>query len=502
MKKIYVRRKIDPTKSLSAMSPEVASEWHPTKNGDLKPDQFTFRSGWKVWWKCKDGHEWNSTIASRTNGVNCGICWNLKRSKKRITDKNSFVKKYPNLVLEWHPTKNSDKNPNDFSYGNKTKVWWKCLKGHEWEAQIGSRTSGRSCPFCSGNKISNLNKLSLLSPNLVAEWHPTKNGNKTPNDFSFKSQKKVWWKCLKGHEWEASISNRSGGTGCRYCAPQSSKPEMRILTELKSIFSVESRFKIHKTEIDIYIPKFKIGIEYDGNYYHMNFEEKDLNKINFLSSYNITLIRVREFPLKKLTNNDVEIKGLNLTKTDINKILDKILPYVDNEVKIQIDKYKISSSFVNEELFLKYLSYFPSPFPTGSLHTKFPEIAKEWNLSKNFPLTSENFSYGSKHKAWWKCKKGHEWQMTINSRTGTQKQSCPFCSGKKISNENQLTIKYPNLVAEWHPTKNVGLKPDDFSFGSNKKVWWKCKKGHEWLASIANRASKGSGCKFCSGWKK
>ena len=84
MKKIYVRRKIDPTKSLSAMSPEVASEWHPTKNGDLKPDQFTFRSGWKVWWKCKDGHEWNSTIASRTNGVNCGICWNLKRSKKRI----------------------------------------------------------------------------------------------------------------------------------------------------------------------------------------------------------------------------------------------------------------------------------------------------------------------------------------------------------------------------------------------------------------------------------
>ena len=32
---------------------------------------------------------------------------------------------------------------------------------------------------------------------------------------------------------------------------------------------------------------------------------------------------------------------------------------------------------------------------------------------------------------------------------------------------------------------------------SNKKVWWKCQKGHEWITSVANR-SKGNGCPYCS----
>ena len=51
---------------LATINPRLASEWHPTKNGNLKPVDVTIGSGKKVWWKCsKCGHEWQAIIESR-----------------------------------------------------------------------------------------------------------------------------------------------------------------------------------------------------------------------------------------------------------------------------------------------------------------------------------------------------------------------------------------------------------------------------------------------------
>ena len=52
-------------------------------------------------------------------------------------------------------------------------------------------------------------------PELAEQWHPTKNGDLTPQDVVSGSHRKVWWKCPDcGYEWEASIANRSRGRGC------------------------------------------------------------------------------------------------------------------------------------------------------------------------------------------------------------------------------------------------------------------------------------------------
>jgi DNA-directed RNA polymerase subunit RPC12/RpoP len=61
---------------------------------------------------------------------------------------------------------------------------------------------------------------SLLEINsaLAGQWHPIKNGSLTPSDLTPGSNKKVWWVCTKGHEWQATISNRNRGRGCPYCA--------------------------------------------------------------------------------------------------------------------------------------------------------------------------------------------------------------------------------------------------------------------------------------------
>ena len=55
---------------------------------------------------------------------------------------------FPNIAKEWHPTKNNNLKPEDFVKGSNKKVWWKCIKGHEWEKIIVKRTQGSNCPHC------------------------------------------------------------------------------------------------------------------------------------------------------------------------------------------------------------------------------------------------------------------------------------------------------------------------------------------------------------------
>ncbi len=69
---------------------------------------------------------------------------------------------------------------------------------------------------------------------------------------------------------------------------------------------------------------------------------------------------------------------------------------------------------------------------------------------------------------------------------------------KKLKPKRKLLCEYPHLVEEWHPTKNGKRKPKEFSYGSTKKMWWKCLAcQHEWMARVNNRTS-GRGCSQCS----
>ena len=199
--------------SLRTLNPELAKQWHPTKNGDLTPDRVTVSAGKKVWWICDKGHEWEATINSRTSGRGCPFC-----SGKRVCDDNSLQTSNPELAKYWHPTKNGDLTPGDVTVGSDKKVWWVCEKKHEWEATISNRVNGRGCPFCSGKRVCDDNSLQTSNPELSKHWHPTKNGELTPGDVTAGSDKKVWWQCENGHEWEATISSRVSGNGCPFCS--------------------------------------------------------------------------------------------------------------------------------------------------------------------------------------------------------------------------------------------------------------------------------------------
>lgn len=70
-------------KSLAVRFPVVASQWHPTKNGRLRPEDVAPMSGRKIWWQCSKGHAWNAVVARRTAlGTGCPYCAREKRPKR------------------------------------------------------------------------------------------------------------------------------------------------------------------------------------------------------------------------------------------------------------------------------------------------------------------------------------------------------------------------------------------------------------------------------------
>ena len=203
---------VDKTNSLSALRPEVAKEWHYKRNDTLKPDNVTVNSNKVVWWICaKDNkHEWKATISHRSNGVGCPFC-----SGHRASYSNNLTVTNPKLAKEWNYEKNFPEKPENYSSGSGKRVWWICTKdsSHIWDAVIASRNNGHGCPICSGHRPSKQNNLLAVFPEIAKEWHPTKNNDLSPEDFTSKSGAKVWWQCQldKSHEWQAKIEIRTKG---------------------------------------------------------------------------------------------------------------------------------------------------------------------------------------------------------------------------------------------------------------------------------------------------
>lgn len=124
------------------------------------------------------------------------------------------------------------------------------------------------------------------------------------------------------------------------------------------------------------------------------------------------------------------------------------------------------------------------------------KLIREWNRDKNTDIDINTVMAVSGKKVWWKCEKGHEWQATISHRM--YGRNCPICSGKKILiGYNDLLSQRPDIAEEWNYEKNKDLTPQMVTRGSTKRVWWKCKKGHEWSVSINSRTRSNSGCPVC-----
>ena len=201
--------------------PHLVAQWHPTKNGVLFPDEVSYGSQRRVWWKCPEGpdHEWRAVVGSRTSfGYGCPFC-----AGQRPSVTNSLVTRVPAIAAEWHPRKNGRKTPAGVVWSSGVKVWWRCpaAADHEWRATVNARTSGGSgCPFCAGRRVSVTNTVAAVAPAFAAQWDDDENDERA-DEVSASSTREVAWRCRAGpdHVWRASPSDRiRHDRGCPFCA--------------------------------------------------------------------------------------------------------------------------------------------------------------------------------------------------------------------------------------------------------------------------------------------
>lgn len=210
--------------SLARLRPDIAKQWHPYKNGELKPSMFKCGSDFKAWWICpKCGREYEATISHRVGGTDCVCCSKDKAAQSRRINR---VKKSggivdAKLIAEWNFEKNNGMRPEDFPAHSGEKAWWRCCKcGYEWEAKICNRSNGRGCPCCANKVVvKGKNDLATLCPELAKEWNRERNGVLTPDCIVPGHDAKVWWTCSRcGYVYQAPPSRRAKGSGCRKCA--------------------------------------------------------------------------------------------------------------------------------------------------------------------------------------------------------------------------------------------------------------------------------------------
>lgn len=213
------REVLSGSNDLASQYPQLARQWHPTRNGHLSPEHLTSGTRRKVWWICEKGHVWQASVVSRTSGgCGCPFC----TGKRIIPGENDLASQFPDIAAQWHPTRNGKLSPREFAPGSNHKVWWICSLGHSYTASVASRTMRScGCPYCAGRKVlPGFNDLASTEPQIALQWHPGLNGSLTPEMVTSGTRRKVWWQCLEGHVWKAAVYSRTGTQkcGCPICA--------------------------------------------------------------------------------------------------------------------------------------------------------------------------------------------------------------------------------------------------------------------------------------------
>lgn len=209
--------------------PALAAEWDMEKNAPLSPATISSGSHRLVWWRCQKGHSWRAQIKSRREGSGCPVC----AGRKILPGENDLATLYPALAREWDAEKNAPLLPSQVSVSSHLPIWWRCEKGHSWRTQIGVRTRGCGCPVCAGRTVlPGENDLASCYPALAAEWDREKNGTLTPQEVRPASNRRVWWRCEKGHSYIAAVAARTAQGGCPYCSGRKVLPGFNDLATI------------------------------------------------------------------------------------------------------------------------------------------------------------------------------------------------------------------------------------------------------------------------------
>lgn len=282
------------------------------------------------------------------------------------------------LKREWAFDKNVAE-PEKLKPHSREKVWWRCARGHEWQAAVDSRVyAGNGCPCCANQKvIPGENDMATVAAEMAGFWHPTANGSLTPSEVSPGSKRYIWWQCHRGHSWRAPAYSIKRGDFCPYCSGREAIPGETDLATLRpdilAEWDAEKNAPINPGEI---LPSSHGKVWWRCALGH---------------SYQAAVFsRTRE----KSTG----------------------CPYCAGRLALK---------------------------GFNDLATVKPGIAGEWHQPLNGALKPEEVTPGCNRKVWWQCRDGHVWLAAVYSRTRKRGSGCPVCAGtvKQRSGAVEPTIK-------------------------------------------------------------
>ncbi|MGE8081620.1 zinc-ribbon domain-containing protein [Peribacillus loiseleuriae] len=480
---------------LKNVNPELSKEWCYELNGSLTLKDVQAGGAQIVWWECSNGHQWRAQIYERNEGrAPCKSCTSLAFNN-------------PDLLKEWNYEKNASINPWKLNFQSNKVVWWNCVKcGNEWEASISQRVKGNKwCKRCKS--------ISVTHPDIVKEWHLTKNPGLSPEELSFGSNKEVVWQCTrkKEHVWSETVNSRCSRIfGCTQCFKGTSTSlfEMILyLSLLEGIPSIKHREKYNKYEADILCRNVKFALEFDSYHYHK--DKLSLDKEKNQAFKKLKFIRVRECPLEDIK----DFECLNIQLVCRRKLETYINCY--KLIITQLENWFPQSKFIDfdalwrvniEEKRMEALILLNSVPREESLGEKYLSLVSEWDYKKNGDLTPWDVRPFSNEKVNWICKKEtckHRWSATPAKRSDGR--GCPKCKGRGsamvIDNSNSLYSLFPLVSKELHPNLNKEATPETIYAYSTKEFWWNCPvrgEQHVWQESVEGRTGNDIGCPFCN----
>lgn len=358
---------------------------------------------------------------------------------KLVVGVNDLATMRPDLAAEWSDA--NEKSPSHYTCGSGKKVWWTCPDyGHEYDMDIVHRaTRGQGCPYCSGRRtLPGFNDICTTNPELVPEWSDT--NDKKPSQVSRGSHYDAEWICPDcGNTYIMDVKRRALlGIGCPYCNRTVIMPGVNDLTTTHPELSLEWSDKNQDSPAD----------------YFYGSQHKAWWKCPTCNHEWEAVIASRA-------------QGHGCPEC----------------AKLIISKARTT------------------PNEGESLAEKRPELLKEWDYEKN-TLDPNLVKYRSNKYASWICSAcGNTWEAVIASRSVGH--GCPKCAAienglakSKPQEGSSLLDMYPTIAKEFDIEKN-GIGPDEITYGSNRKVWWRCTQcGHSWKASVHHRIN-GSLCPVC-----
>ena len=453
---------------LASLFPELAKQavgWDPA---NVRPG-----SGKKLAWKCSSNHVWSAVVRSRTQGFGCPYCSGFYA----IKGETDLATTHPEIAAEadgW--------DPQTVKAGSSGKKYsWKCKLGHIFLADVASRAiTGNGCPICSGHRLlPGFNDIATTHPHLldeIIEGDPTTVGKG--------SAKKFTWTCQRGHEYIATVSGRTHGSGCPVCAGLKVVPGVNDLATTNPLLASEAngwdptKFTAGSTSKKMAWKCAK------GHEWKAMIGSRNNTGVGCPKCSGRDVIPGENDLLTLFPSVALEADGWDPSVVMAGS--GQKLPWVcskGHKWTAQVG----SRAFQNNGC--PICSNQITITGINDMATSHPELAAQaWGWDPTIT------SAGSNKKLEWKCALGHTWKTSANKRK-QEETGCPFCSGSSAwPGFNDLLTLMPEIASQAHE-----WDPSTQTVGSGSKVFWKCENGHTWKAAIYSRTGPNkNGCPSCS----